>query len=106
MNSSFSISEEYRAPFQRLYPYMPDYLRRDEQALEAMLLCLKLGGEKLVRCAIEAYVQTHRLKTAENQRRIWAESLQTGISENEDADSSEEDTEKDEDEDESEDDDY
>lgn len=75
MENVFSVPNEYRESFLRLYPYMPAFLRTDDQAQEAIFLYLKMGGEKLARCAIDAYIQTHRLKTAENQKRLRAEAL-------------------------------
>lgn len=75
MDSAFSVPNEYRVSLQRLYPHMPAFLRNDARAQEAICLYLKLGGEKLARCAIDAYIQTHRLKTAENQKKLRAEAL-------------------------------
>lgn len=96
MDSVFSVPNEYRESFQRLYPHMPVFLRSDDQAQEAICLYLKMGGEKLARCAIDAYVQSHRLKTAENQKKLRAEALLAEQSESEDEESVEADADEDE----------
>ena len=70
MNHHIDIPDEYKNSFQRLIPYFPIALRDDPQALEAILLYLKVGGEKLARIAIEAYKQNQRLSYAEAQKRL------------------------------------
>lgn len=70
MNVNISVPDEYKNSFQRLIPYFPASLREDAQALGAILLYLKIGGEKLARIAIEAYKQNQRLSHAEAQKRL------------------------------------
>jgi hypothetical protein len=54
---------------------MAPRLRNDEQSLEAVLLYLKLGGEKLARVAIDAYNQTYRLQAVAEQKLRLEETL-------------------------------
>ena len=70
MDNTIIIPDEYKISFQRLVPYFPAALRDDPQALESVLLYLKVGGERLAHIAIEAYKQNHRLSYAEAQKRL------------------------------------
>lgn len=102
MDNTFAIPEELRLPFQRLLPYMSPGLRSDQNGLEAILLYLKLGGEKLARAAIDAYNQTLRLKTAELQKlrleeALLADRLDDSDEDDEDDEENDEDDEDDED---------
>jgi hypothetical protein len=78
---------------------MSPALRKDVQGLEAILLYLKMGGERLARIAIDAYNQTHRLKDAAEQKLRLEETLLAKQLEDE---ADDEDEEDDEDEDEEE----
>jgi len=90
MESSFTIPQELNYSFQRLTPYMTPRLRNDEQSLEAIVLYLKLGGEKLARIAIDAYNQTHRLQDAADQKLRLEETLLAKQMEDEESDEDEE----------------
>jgi hypothetical protein len=70
MNQNIMIPDELKSLFQRLMPHFPIALREDPKALEAIILYLKVGGEKLARIAIEAYKQNQRLSYAEAQKRL------------------------------------
>ncbi len=100
MESNFTVPQELQMSFQRVIPYMSPGLRKDEQGLEAILLYLKLGGERLARIAIDAYNQTHRLKDAAEQKLRLEETLLAKQLEDEaDEDDDDEDDDKDDDED-------
>ncbi len=75
MENSFTVPPDYQQSFQRLLPYMAHGLRNDPQCLEAVVLYLKLGGEKLARIAIDAFNQSHRLQNAQLQRKRLEEAL-------------------------------
>lgn len=94
MQNTFTIPEDLRLPFQRLLPYMSPGLRSDQNGLEAILLYLKLGGEKLARAAIDAYNQTLRLKTAELQKLRLEEALLADRLEDSDDDDDEDEDEE------------
>jgi hypothetical protein len=68
MDTPFSGSPDHQVAMQRLLPYMSPGLRNDRSNLEAVLLYLKLGGEKLARIAIDAHNQTYRLQKVQKQR--------------------------------------
>lgn len=101
MESHFTIPQELQMSFQRLIPYMSPKLRNDEQNLEAVLLYLKLGGEKLARIAIDAYNKTHRLQEVAEQKLRLEETLlakKLADEEDEEDDGDEEDDDDDEEE--------
>jgi len=98
MESNFTVPQELQMSFQRLIPYMSPALRKDVQGLEAILLYLKMGGERLARIAIDAYNQTHRLKDAAEQKLRLEETLLAKQLEDEADDEDEEDDEEDEEE--------
>jgi hypothetical protein len=100
MESSFTVPQELHVSFQRLIPYMTPRLRNDQQGLEAIILYLKLGGEKLARIAIDAFNQTHRLQDAAEQKLRLEETLLAKQIEDEDSDEDEEDEDEEEDDDE------
>ena len=70
MGQQFSVPEDYKSSFQRLAPYMSASIRNDQKALEAVLLYLKLGGEKLARIALDAFKQNQRLENAETKKKL------------------------------------
>lgn len=70
MDHKINIPDEYKNSFQRLIPYFSVSIHDDTQALESILLYLKIGGEKLARIAIEAYKENQRLCNAEAQKRL------------------------------------
>lgn len=75
MDHSFSIPLEHQESFRRLLPYMVPAMRNDQQAIEALLLYLKLGGEKLARIVIDAFNQTQHMNHAELQKRLREEAM-------------------------------
>lgn len=96
MDHNIIIPDEYKALFQRLVPYFPAALRDDPQGLEAILLYLKVGGEKLARIALEAYKQNQRLSYAEAQKRLREAALAADLasrSEDDDGDDGDSDDE-------------
>ena len=90
MSDTFTIPHEYHESFRRLLPHMAAPLRGDEAVLQAILLYLKLGSEKLARIAIDAFNENHRLTDLENRRRLRDEAL---LRENLDEPDEEEETE-------------
>lgn len=84
METEFTIPQELRASYHRLLPYMVHAVRGDLQCQEAILLYLKLGGEKLARIAIDAYNQTHRLEAAKLQKLRLEEALMADQMDDED----------------------
>jgi hypothetical protein len=70
-----TIPEEYQDSFRRLLPYMIPSLRADRDALEAILLYLKLGDERLAKIAIEAMNADRRLSEAALRRKNREESM-------------------------------
>lgn len=98
MDYNIIIPDEYRGLFQKLVPHFPAALRDDPPALEAILLYLKVGGEKLARIAIEAYKQDQRLSHAEAQKRLREAALAADLasrSEDDDDDDNDEDEDED-----------
>lgn len=75
MSGSFTVPEEFQQSFRRLLPYMTSQLRNDEKALEAILIFLKLGDEKLARVAIEAMNENQRLNDAALKKKMREEAL-------------------------------
>lgn len=94
METEFNIPQELKLSYQRLLPYMVNAVRSDLQSQEAILLYLRLGGEKLARIAIDAYNQTHRMEAAKLQKlRLEEAMLADQMDESEDEDEDEEDEE-------------
>ena len=79
MNLNIDIPGEYKISFQRLIPYFPLSLRDDPEALESILLFLKVGGEKLARIAIEAFKQNQHLNDAEAQKQLREAALSVDL---------------------------
>lgn len=109
MDYAIIIPDEYKTSFQRLVPYFPAALRDDPQTLEAILLYLKVGGERLAHIAIEAYRQNHRLSYAEAQKRLREAALAADLAnrldeDNENGDEDDEDDDENDEDDKSEDD--
>lgn len=75
MTQPFTIPDTYKNAFRRLLPYMSTQLRSDENALNAILLYLKMGNEKLARIVIDAYNENRRLQEIEEQKRLRDEAL-------------------------------
>jgi hypothetical protein len=75
MSDSITIPQEYQESFRRLFPYMIPSVRSDKEAMESILLYLKVGDEKLARVAIEAMNADHRLSEAALKRKMREESL-------------------------------
>ena len=104
MDHNIVVPEEYRSSFQKLMPHFPAALRVDAQALESIILYLKVGGEKLARIAIEAYKQNQILRDAEAQKLLREKVLAADMmnraddeDESDDDDENEEDSEEDDD---------
>lgn len=70
MDDQFTVPEEYETSFRRILPYLMAPLQKDTQVLEALLLYLKLGGEKMARIAIDALNVTQRLQDAEVKKQL------------------------------------
>jgi hypothetical protein len=51
-------------------PYMEAPLHNDPHVLEALLIYLKLGGEKMARIAIDAYNMNRRMLDAEMRKQL------------------------------------
>ena len=79
MNLNIDIPDEYKNSFQRLIPYFPLSLRENPDALESILLFLKVGGEKLARIAIEAFKQNQHLCDAEAQKLLREAALSVDL---------------------------
>ena len=75
MFDSPAIPDDYLKPLRRLMPYMIPSLRSDPSVMEALILYLKLGDEKLARIAIEAMNADRRLSEAALKRQQREESL-------------------------------
>jgi hypothetical protein len=93
METGFSVPAELKEFYHRLLPYMSSAVRGDVQSQEAILLYLKLGGEKLARIAIDAFNQTHRLEAAKMQKLRLEEALLADQMEDEAEEDEEEDEE-------------
>lgn len=88
MAQQFSIPEEYEIPFRRIMPYLQASLQNDPQVMEALVLYLKFGGEKLARIVIDAFNVTRRIENAEMVKRLREEAMLRDLKE-EDAEESE-----------------
>jgi hypothetical protein len=86
MSAGFTVPEEFQQSFRRLLPYMTSPLRNDEKALEAILIYLKLGDEKLARVAIEAMNENQRLNDAALKKKLREEALLRERDEDDDED--------------------
>ena len=93
MTEPFTIPDNYHQSFRRLFPYLDGSLQNDQQVLGALLLFLKIGGEKLARIAIDAFNETHRLNEAQMKRLLREEAM---LRENIDEDEEQEEEETDE----------
>ena len=91
METEFTIPQELRLSYQRLLPYMVNAVRGDIHCQEAILLYLKLGGEKLARIAIDAYNQTYRLEAAKLAKLRLEEALMADQMDDSDEDDEDED---------------
>lgn len=49
MIDKFNVPEEHQTAFRRMLRILPDGFREDETKMQALLVYLKLGGEKLAR---------------------------------------------------------
>ena len=75
MADAYHIPEEYQSTFRRFLPSMAAPLRNDPEVLQALLLYLKLGGEKLARIALDAFNETQRLNDAEMKKRLREQAM-------------------------------
>jgi hypothetical protein len=57
MSDEFTVPEEYRHAFRRVLMYGPEGIEADPAACQAVLVYLKVGGERLAR----QYLQTAQL---------------------------------------------
>jgi hypothetical protein len=78
MANQFTVPEEYMVSFRRILPYLASPLQKNLQILEALLLYLKLGGEKMARIAIDAMNVTQRLQDAELRKLLREQELLNG----------------------------
>ena len=100
MPDATTIPAEFQESFRRLYPYMIASLTTDPETIEAIILYLKLGDERLARIAIEAMNANHRLTEAALKRKLREEMmLREMIDDSEEEDDESEDEEEDEEED-------
>lgn len=53
MIDKFNVPEEHQTAFRRMLRILPDGFREDETKMQALLVYLKLGGEKLARQRLE-----------------------------------------------------
>ena len=90
MAQQFSIPQEYEMAYRRILPYLSAPLQKEPEVLSALLLYLKLGGERLARIAIDAMNVSQRQREAEMIKLLRQEAM---LADNE----SEEDSEEDED---------
>ncbi len=86
MADEFSIPEEYALTFRRFLPYLAAPLQNRPEVHAALLLYLKVGGEKLVRAAIDAFNVRHRLEAVELMRLLREESMNDDLEDGEDDD--------------------
>ncbi len=102
MADNFSIPQEYEASFRRILPYLAAPLQTKPDVHASLLLYLKMGGEKLVRAAIDAFNVSYRLEAAELMRLLREEALESHLNqddtEDEDQAASNDDDDEDEDE--------
>ena len=96
MDQQLEIPEEYEISFRRVLPYLTAALQRDPKVLQALVLYLKLGGEKMARIVIDALNVTHKVHQAEMLKRMREEAMLRDLqddgetSENDDKDENDE----------------
>jgi len=93
MAQHFSIPQEYEMAYRRILPYLTARLQKEPEVLSALLLYLKLGGERLARIAIDAMNVSQRQRDAEMIKLLRQEAM---LADSEiEEDSEEEDSEED-----------
>lgn len=102
MDQQFEIPEEYEIPIRRVLPHLTAALQNDPKVLQALVLYLKLGGEKMARIVIDALNVTHKIQYAEMLKKMREEAMLRGQDDDDDA-SDDDDEDDDEDEDDEED---
>ena len=98
MDQQFEIPEEYEIPIRRVLPHLTAALQNDPKVLQALVLYLKLGGEKMARIVIDALNVTHKIQYAEMLKKMREEAMLRG---QDDDDASDDDDDEDDDDEES-----
>jgi len=93
MDQQFEIPEEYEIPIRRVLPHLTAALQNDPKVLQALVLYLKLGGEKMARIVIDALNVTHKIQYAEMLKKMREEAMLRG--QDDDGDASDDDDEDD-----------
>ena len=75
MAQQFSIPQEYEMAYRRILPYLTAPLQKEPEVLSALLLYLKLGGERLARIAIDAMNVSQRQRDAEMIKLLRQEAM-------------------------------
>jgi phosphopantothenoylcysteine synthetase/decarboxylase len=102
MDQQFEIPEEYEIPIRRVLPHLSAALQNDPKVLQALVLYLKLGGEKMARIVIDALNVTHKIQYAEMLKKMREEAMLRGQDDDDDASDDDDDEGEDDDEDEDE----
>ena len=102
MLDKFDIPKELRYSFQRIFRKIPAELRDDTKLLEAALLYLKFGGDKLARQRVEVAAINYHEDVKILKKQLREEAMRRAATESDEA-SDENDDEEDQDENEDED---
>jgi phosphopantothenoylcysteine synthetase/decarboxylase len=98
MDQQFEIPEEYEIPIRRVLPHLTAALQNDPKVLQALVLYLKLGGEKMARIVIDALNVTHKIQYAEMLKKMREEAMLRGQDDDDASDDDDDDDEDDDDE--------
>lgn len=85
MAQQFEIPEEYEIPFRRIIPHLLSPLQHDPKVLQALMLYLRLGGEKMARIVIDALNVTYKIQHAEMLKKMREEAMLRDQREEDDA---------------------
>jgi hypothetical protein len=85
MAQQFEIPEEYEIAFRRILPHLLSPLQRDPKVLQALVLYLKLGGEKMARIVIDALNVTYKIQHAEMIKKMREEAMLSDRRDDDDA---------------------
>jgi phosphopantothenoylcysteine synthetase/decarboxylase len=105
MDQQFEIPEEYEIPIRRVLPHLTAALQNDPKVLQALVLYLKLGGEKMARIVIDALNVTHKIQYAEMLKKMREEAMLRGQDDDDASDDDDDDEDDDDEESDGEDDD-
>lgn len=97
MNKDWVLPAEYQAVFAKLQRYIPDPLRDEEVFLETAVSYLKLGGERLARCRIDAAGIGVKIETRKSIFSFPPALSQVGADDSQEEDAEEEDSGEDDD---------